>query len=211
MQNSKAAANSYFFVSHWRVPGKAEQVFELFRDVERLPQWWPAVYLNVEVQEQGGRHGIGRRVALRTRGWLPYSLNWQLTIREVVFPSRISLDATGDLLGQGTWHLAQDGEYVDITYDWEVLANKPLLKWLSPLLKPLFAFNHRWAMRQGEASLRLELQRMQAPSLEKALEIPPPPGPEPALKTWALLGGAAGLLTALAWGAHLLTRRKPKV
>ena len=46
-----------------------------------------------------------------------------------------------------------------LTYDWRIRADKPLLGWFSPILRPLFAWNHRWAMRQGERSLRRELAR----------------------------------------------------
>ena len=53
---------------------------------------------------------------------------------------------------------------VDITYDWRLRAEKPLLRNLSFLLKPLFEANHRWAMAQGEESLKLELARRRAAS-----------------------------------------------
>lgn len=202
----KGSDDRYFFVTHWRVPGTSEQVFRLFQQVERLPQWWPAVYLQVSERERGNASGIGRSYDLLTKGWLPYTLKWTLTVSEVEFPTRISLSASGDLSGQGTWHLAQDGDCVDLTYDWEVSADKPLLRRLAPLFKPAFALNHAWAMRQGETSLRLELQRLQATSMDEALKVPPPPAPEPAYRPWALLGGAAALLAALGWVSG---RKKP--
>jgi hypothetical protein len=34
-----------------------------------------------------------------------------------------------------------------------------LLRYLSFVFKPLFAANHRWAMAQGERSLRAEMAR----------------------------------------------------
>jgi hypothetical protein len=53
---------------------------------------------------------------------------------------------------------------VDISYDWRIRADKPLLRTLSFLLKPVFSANHRWAMAQGEASLKRELVRRHAGS-----------------------------------------------
>ena len=44
-----------------------------------------------------------------------------------------------------------------MTYDWKIRADKPLLRYLSFLLKPIFSANHRWAMAQGEKALRAEL------------------------------------------------------
>ena len=62
-----------------------------------------------------------------------------------------------------------------ITYDWRVSASKPLLRWLTWLLRPVFAANHRWAMARGEESLRLELRRRRATSEMERRRMPPPP------------------------------------
>lgn len=198
-RRSPRIANSYFFVSHWRVKGRVEEVFSVLKQAERLPLWWPSVYLGVEENERGERDGIGRTLTLTTKGWLPYTLIWKLRVTGVTAPERLSISASGDLEGKGTWMLAQDGEYVNISYEWEVVANKPLLKLLSPLLKPVFALNHRWAMAQGETSLKLELQRIKARSYEEALQVPPPPGPEPEARAWAVLGSGLLLSLGLLW------------
>jgi hypothetical protein len=65
----------------------------------------------------------------------------------------------------------------EVTYDWQIRAEKPLLRWLTPVLRPLFSFNHEWAMRKGEESLKLELQRRRAPTENEKTKIalPPPP------------------------------------
>ena len=46
--------------------------------------------------------------------------------------------------------------------DNHVTADKPILRLLSPLLAPVFAWNHRWAMAKGEAGLRREVIRRRA-------------------------------------------------
>lgn len=43
--------------------------------------------------------------------------------------------------------------------DWYVTADKPLLKYLSPIFKPMFRANHYWAMDQRKESLERELKR----------------------------------------------------
>ncbi len=192
-------ADSYFFVSHWRVKGLLEEVFTLLKQPERLPLWWPSVYLAVEELQRGERNGIGRQLALKTKGWLPYTLNWVLEVTEVLPNEQLSLRASGDLEGRGTWMLAQDGDYVNISYEWEVMVHKPLLKQFAPLFKPVFALNHRWAMAQGQTSLALELQRLKAKSYEDALKVPAPPGPEPEARAWAILGGGAILALLICW------------
>ena len=74
-------------------------------------------------------------------------------------PHGWTVEATGDLTGRGTWRLEQRGDLADVTYDWRIDVEKPLLKPLTPLLKPLYAWNHRWAMARGLEGLTRELAR----------------------------------------------------
>jgi hypothetical protein len=87
------------------------------------------------------------------------------------------LKATGDLEGTGVWTFEQDGQFVNVTYDWRIQANKGVIRALSFILKPIFAANHRWTMARGEESLKLELARRRARTPEEAARIPAPPGP----------------------------------
>ena len=167
----------YHFVSHWRVEARVEEVADVLSDAGELPRWWPSVYLRVEVLEPGDAAGAGKRVRLRTKGWLPYTLDWEFRTVETRHPHGFTVEALGDLEGRGVWTLRQDGAAADITYDWRVRARKPLLRALSFLLKPVFAANHRWAMARGEESLRLELTRRRARTPEEAARVPAPPPP----------------------------------
>jgi hypothetical protein len=156
------ARNDYVFVTRWRVQASIEEVSAILDDAADLPRWWPAVYLDVRVVEPGDDRGIGRVVELFTKGWLPYTLRWRFRVTENRRPHGFSLEASGDLAGQGVWTLTQDGAYAEVVYDWRVRADKPLLRHLSFILKPIFAANHRWAMARGEESLKRELVRRQA-------------------------------------------------
>jgi hypothetical protein len=171
------ANNEYHFIDRWRVAGTVEEVSEIIENGRDLSRWWPSVYLFVEEREAGGAQGIGKLISLRARGWLPYTLRIDFRTVESHSPHGFTLKATGDLEGTGVWTFEQDGEFVNITYDWKILANKPVIRALSFLLKPIFASNHHWTMRRGEESLKLELQRRRAPTPAEAARIPPPPGP----------------------------------
>jgi hypothetical protein len=149
------ASHDYHFVTSWSVEGTVQEVSDTLADAPALARWWSAVYLRVEVLEPGAADGVGRVVRLHTRGWLPYRLDWEFGF---------ALEARGDFVGRGVWSFEQRGSQVAIRYDWRVRAHKPLLRWLSFLLKPLFSLNHRWAMRQGELALGAELARRRAAS-----------------------------------------------
>ncbi|SEN62118.1 hypothetical protein [Cryobacterium luteum] len=88
-----------------------------------------------------------------------------------------SIGAEGDLVGTGRWSFSQDDPEVEIRYDWRVNLAKRGLRRFVPLLKPLFAANHRWAMRTGEQSLKLELRRSRARTEAERRRIPAPPQP----------------------------------
>ena len=177
------SSTHYQFVTHWRIQSTVEEVMEVLRDPLGLARWWPSVYLQVKILHLGDPDGLGRVIDLYTKGWLPYTLRWQFTVTENA-PGRLALRAEGDFVGEGVWTLVQDGAWVNITYDWRIEATKPLLRYFSPIMKPLFSANHHWAMAQGEKSLNLELARRQAPTEAEKAKIPPPPGP-----TFAFLYG----------------------
>jgi hypothetical protein len=175
--NGGPASNDYAFRTQWRVAGTTTEVTDILGDGEALPRWWPAVYLDVQPRREGDATGVGRALDLYTKGWLPYTLRWTLTITEPITEHGFALSATGDLIGTGRWSFVNEGPEVVITYDWVVRASKPLLQRLSWAMKPAFAANHRWAMARGEESLRLELRRRRAGTPEALAAVPPPPGP----------------------------------
>jgi hypothetical protein len=202
--------NQYQFVSRWRVEGTCGEVADILGDASSLARWWPSVYLDVQQLEPPDSRGVGRRVALVTKGWLPYALRWEFRVVESRYPHGFSLVATGDFDGRGVWVIEQTGRFVEVTYDWRVSAKKPLLRNFSFVLKPLFEANHRWAMARGEESLKLELLRRRATSDVSRAALPPPPGPI-TYSGIALVAGAAAIAGTLAYLlARSARRRKPR-
>lgn len=170
--------NGYHFITHWHLDATCEEVYRTLEDVESLARWWPSVYLDVRVLEKGRAGGVGKVVELYTKGWLPYTLRWKFQVTETNFPNGYSLEAVGDFVGKGVWTFRplEDGR-CEVAYDWKITAEKPLLKLLTPLLRPFFSANHHWAMRMGENSLTLELKRRSAKTEAERISIPAPPGP----------------------------------
>jgi hypothetical protein len=155
------AGNEYRFITHWRVRGTCECVAQVLEDVAQLPRWWPSLYLDVRIlQPAHGDHGLGEVVECLSKARLPYTMRFRFTVTEQHYPHGSTIESHGDLVGRGIWTFRQDGPFVDITHEWYVRAEKPLLKVLTPLLRPVFEWNHRWAMEQGERSLKAELERL---------------------------------------------------
>jgi hypothetical protein len=166
----------YHFIDRWRVEADLKEVADILEDALSLPRWWGSVYFEVKELEPGQvNHGIGKLISVRAGGWLPYTLRISFRTVESRYPHGFTMDATGDLEGRGIWTFEQDDRFVNVTYDWTIRANKPIIEKLSFLLKPIFRSNHNWTMRRGEESLKLELLRRRAQSPEESARLPTPP------------------------------------
>jgi cytochrome P450 len=197
-------AGDYHFVSHWRVRGTVDEVTDVFSDPRELPRWWPAVYLEANVLDPGDENELGYTCEYHSKGFLPYTIRWRSTTTEVRRPYGFTITADGDFIGRGDWRFTQDGDWVDMVYDWRVSVGKPLLRYGAFALRPLYEMNHRWAMRTGEQSLQLELDRRRAATAEARTTIAAPPGPVP---RWPFV--AATIATLGAGGLVWRGVRKP--
>jgi hypothetical protein len=155
------ASHDYHFTTHWTVSAPVGLVADILEDPADLPRWWPDVYLEVSCLAPPGPDRTGGRWRLLTKGWLPYRLRWSFTVVESRSPYGFTLVAEGDFVGTGIWRLWENPArpVTHVEYDWTIRAEKPLLRDLSWLLKPVFAANHRWAMARGEESIRREAAR----------------------------------------------------
>jgi uncharacterized protein YndB with AHSA1/START domain len=149
------ASNVYHFEDRWRVPFPVESVWEVFSRPEDYPLWWRDVYLSAR-PVQGADQPLGERspVAVVARGWLPYKLHFTIETVALRKPDLIEFKASGDFVTDGSRWLLKPGQSgTFVTLDWNPRVEKPLVKFLSPVLKPLFRWNHEWTMRQGERQI----------------------------------------------------------
>jgi hypothetical protein len=200
-------AREFRFRSQWRLLGTVEEVSAILGDVREFARWWPSVYLDIEELEPGSEDGTGKRLRLRTKGWLPYMLHWDLRVVEARPPHGFVIEAEGDLAGRGEWTFEQAGAWTLATYDWQVRAEKPLLRALAPLFASALGANHRWAMQMGEKSLELEIARRRAPTAGERARIPAPPQPVSS-GPLLLAGGLAAAALAFGVGRAMTRRRR---
>jgi hypothetical protein len=104
---------------------------------------------------QGGEEpGPGVTTRQHFKGRLPYTLKTSSKI--VVFdpPSHFQVDVVGDLTGTGKWTIAPDDRgKVHVRFDWIVHADRPLLRYLTPILRPIFRWNHNWSVARAREGL----------------------------------------------------------
>ncbi len=157
------SSNAFRFEEFWNIPGAtADEVYDVLSHGDLLPCWWKGVYLEAEKLSGGDDPQVGDRVRARARGFLPYHLNFVIEAVEVQPAQRIVVRTSGDLDARWSALLSsqEDGVHVDLIYEVTVL--RPILRRLAPLLRPAFAWNHRWTTPRGEKGLREYLAQKRA-------------------------------------------------
>jgi hypothetical protein len=150
----------YRFVDTWSVPAPIDAVYDIVGDTLRYPEWWGASFLSVEGDE--GPPRPGRRASVVARGFLPYKIRWGAVVREADPPNGFTIDLSGDFEGWGRWILTHAGDVTRAELDWRPEVNKPLIRYLTPVLRPIFAKNHYWAMDRGQEGILRLIERRRA-------------------------------------------------
>jgi mannose-6-phosphate isomerase-like protein (cupin superfamily)/uncharacterized protein YndB with AHSA1/START domain len=156
-------APGYVFTDEWDVDAPAEAVFDVLADAGTYPEWWKPVYIEAEAD---GPPAVGVASRQYFKGRLPYRLRTVSTIVRLERPREIQADVVGDLAGRGTWTLSEQDGGTHVHFGWRVNADRPLLRYLTPVLKPLFRWNHNWAVARAVDGLE--------PYVRARLAAPPP-------------------------------------
>ncbi len=136
----------YVFVDEWDVEAPQEAVFAALADSRTYPDWWKPVYIEVEGDCEPA---IGCTTKQHFKGRLPYTLRTTSEIVAFEPPNSFSVRVVGDLTGSGTWTLTPQDGRVHIRFDWTVFADRPLLRILTPVLRPIFRYNHNWSVKRA--------------------------------------------------------------
>jgi uncharacterized protein YndB with AHSA1/START domain/quercetin dioxygenase-like cupin family protein len=145
-----AGDNEYLFVDEWDVAAPPAAVFDALADARTYPTWWTPVYIDVDAD---GPPVIGKVSRQHFKGRLPYHLHTQSTITRLEPPHVVQGDVEGDLRGRGTWTLTPTAAGTHVRFDWQVFADRKLLRTLTPVLRPVFRWNHNWAIARAMEGL----------------------------------------------------------
>jgi uncharacterized protein YndB with AHSA1/START domain len=143
-------AAEYLFVDEWDVAASQERVFDALADARTYPDWWTPIYKEVR---SDGPPEVGRASTQRFSAKLPYTLETVSTIASMDRPNTFEVDVVGDLRGHGAWALTSRDGKVHVRFDWRVHADRALLRYLTPLLRPVFRWNHNEAIKAAMKNL----------------------------------------------------------
>jgi hypothetical protein len=146
-------SRTYVFVDEWDVRAPIDAVFNALSDPERYPLWWKPVYVAAKRRSENVVEHL-------FKGRLPYRLRVTSELVAKERPTRIEAVVRGDLSGRGIWTLNPKGDSVRVRFDWQVDADRPFLRVLTPVLGRLFRWNHDWAIKRAIAGLEPYARRL---------------------------------------------------
>ncbi|MFO1206533.1 MAG: SRPBCC family protein [Burkholderiales bacterium] len=164
---------TYALVSRWCFEAPVVAIWEALTLAETWPRWWRYVE-SVELLKRGDGEGCGavRRFVWTSR--LPYRLAFQMRTTRVERLCSIAGAAVGELNGFGRWDLESAGPITSARYTWIVTTERAWMNRLSPLLGPVFRWNHHAVMEEGAGGLARHLGvRLVSAEAGKALHAAP--------------------------------------
>jgi len=168
-----ATGNEYLFVDEWDVAAPPPAVFAALADARTYPSWWTPVYIDVEAE---GPPALGKESRHHFKGRLPYHLHTRSRITRLEPPHVVEGDVDGDLRGRGTWTLTPTATGTHVRFDWRVYADRPLLRALTPVLRPAFRWNHAWAIARAMDGLEPYARRTAESAGAPTVALPGLPG-----------------------------------
>jgi hypothetical protein len=157
---SSVAPRHVDLVSHWRIDAPVDRVWAALNELETWPRWWPCVR-SVRLLKVGRADGVGsvRRIEWATRPPCDLVVDVEAveSLRHERLRGRSHGKSPGQLRGEGLWLLRSDGGSTDVTAVWRVELAPRWMRWLAPVLVPLFRWNHRSVMRAGGLGLARHL------------------------------------------------------
>lgn len=165
----------YHLRTTWRVRGSIEDVASILADTGSLPRWFPACVLEVRVLDAGGADRLDERVELLVKGWMPHTLRFNYRIAAVTWPTSFELVVSGHFTGRLLCRLSEESGWTRVGFDWRVTVERPLVRWLSWVIRPVLVSNHLWVVARGQESLQLEVERRRAGPHTDVQARPPGP------------------------------------
>jgi uncharacterized protein YndB with AHSA1/START domain len=144
-----AGMSVYTFRMVWKFEASIDTVWELINQPDSWPLWWKNCR-HVERLSEGDASGEGaaRRFSMQTQ--LPYTLQFLVTTTQVSPPRLLDGKVSGQLEGNVRWELSQNGDTATtVRYYWDVAPTRAWMRLLSPVLRPVFVWNHRSMMRNA--------------------------------------------------------------
>ena len=164
----------YQFTDVWMVDAPLDVAWRMVDDVGNWPRWWPD-YREARIVSPAG-HGAGARWHVRVKSNLPYTVDFDFTVLEHRPPEFVRVRTEGFFEGEIDWRLepASPGR-TRLTLHERTETRWALINLTASLGgRRLLEWNHRAAMRRGEAGFNSAIARgYLPPDLDVVSKAPP--------------------------------------
>lgn len=155
----------------WHLEAPIGEVFDALADSLHWPDWWPGL-VDVQPLETGNERGVGRTQRFIWKSRLGYGLRFDIRVNRVRRPWLIEGEASGDVVGIGSWQLHEQQTGTRVRYLWQVRTAQPWLGVLARVARPLVVWNHHAMMREGAAGLARHLACSRQPAEQAMHSVP---------------------------------------
>lgn len=143
-------AEHFEIFSQWQINARAEELKPLLSNPMSILQWWSSVF--VEGEMLSSAHCKDFKARFFTKGFLPHTFQFVAWIEEES-DNEITIKTDGDFGGVGKIRLHERHSVSIIDVRWSVTVKHPYIWPFLRVLKPVFVWNHLWAMSQGRKGL----------------------------------------------------------
>jgi uncharacterized protein YndB with AHSA1/START domain len=158
LERARSIMSSIYIFPHDRtffIAAPIRQVWNTTRSLTQLESWW-AWLKDLRVSDDDLKEGTRFEFAVVTP--LPYRLSIAATATEVVEPTLIRADITGDLKGPAEIELTPVTGGTEVALRWEVeLMSRPL-RFAALASKPLMVWGQDWAVRIAVSGARRNIE-----------------------------------------------------
>ncbi|HSU37302.1 MAG TPA: SRPBCC family protein [Propionibacteriaceae bacterium] len=164
------SALEFAFIDEWALAAEADRVWSVLRRIDGWPEWWPSVRSVVPLPEPTASSPRWE-FTFRTR--LPYSMVFDATLVREEPSAEVEWQVTGRVAGRGICGIRAVDGGTFVWWDWLVSPQVPWMRFVSPVARPVFSWNHKELMDEGAAALAGLLgTRLLRPPVS---ELRPPP------------------------------------
>jgi uncharacterized protein YndB with AHSA1/START domain len=142
----------YTFNMIWRFDVPIERVWEMINNPEPWPKWWKNPQSITKTQE-GDSNGVGTVYHFVMQTELPYVLVYNIRTTRSERPHLFEGVVQGNLEGHARWDLSYEEPVTTARFTWIVQPTKPWMRLFTPILRPVFMWNHRRMMKRGGKGL----------------------------------------------------------
>jgi len=138
----------YHFVTVFQVRAAIDDVYGLIVEPEPWLAHWGDLVEVARVRD-GGRDGERGSLQGSVRAPLGYRIGGRIDVVEVEAPRYVRMQATGTIVGAGTWRLAEVDHGTAVRFSWRVRPAARWLQLLTPVARPLFEAGHEAVVRDA--------------------------------------------------------------